>query len=156
MDNREIDHSTYWISLSYCNFSVFSCICLAAACILLHIGKDHSFLNKDPIWKWSKNYCEKFAFWKEVSFPALQLQVPISIYVFLYVFISVCLKWVTFYLNLKCCFLSKLAVSPPTRLRYNVVSPDSVQISWKAPKGQFTGYKLLVTPSSGKSLCVLF
>ncbi|XP_075271744.1 collagen alpha-1(XIV) chain isoform X5 [Opisthocomus hoazin] len=40
-------------------------------------------------------------------------------------------------------------VSPPTRLRYNVVSPDSVQISWKAPKGQFTGYKLLVTPSSG-------
>ncbi|PKU35125.1 collagen alpha-1 chain [Limosa lapponica baueri] len=43
----------------------------------------------------------------------------------------------------------KRRVSPPTRLRYNVVSPDSVQISWKAPKGQFSGYKLLVTPSSG-------
>lgn len=53
-------------------------------------------------------------------------------------------------------FSFQTAVSPPTRLRYNVVNPDSVQISWKAPKGQFTGYKLLVTPSSGKSLYVLF
>uniref|UniRef100_A0A803YQA4 Collagen alpha-1(XIV) chain n=1 Tax=Meleagris gallopavo TaxID=9103 RepID=A0A803YQA4_MELGA len=44
-----------------------------------------------------------------------------------------------------CLFL----LSPPTRLRYNVVNPDSVQISWKAPRGQFSGYKLLVTPSSG-------
>jgi len=73
------------------------------------------------------------------------------------VFLFVCLKLVlAFYLNLKCCFLSPLAVSPPTRLRYNVVSPDSVQISWKAPKGQFTGYKLLVTPSSGKTKVCMF
>ncbi|KAH1177845.1 hypothetical protein KIL84_011547, partial [Mauremys mutica] len=40
-------------------------------------------------------------------------------------------------------------VAPPTRLRYNLVTHDSVQISWKAPKGKFTGFKLLVTPSSG-------
>lgn len=70
--------------------------------------------------------------------------------------VYVCLKLVVaFYLNLKC-FLSPLAVSPPTRLRYNVVNPDSVQISWKAPKGQFTGYKLLVTPSSGKRKVCMF
>uniref|UniRef100_A0A8C0IMS5 Collagen alpha-1(XIV) chain n=1 Tax=Chelonoidis abingdonii TaxID=106734 RepID=A0A8C0IMS5_CHEAB len=42
-----------------------------------------------------------------------------------------------------------LTVAPPTRLRYNLVTHDSVQISWKAPKGKFTGFKLLVTPSSG-------
>uniref|UniRef100_A0A8C3L1Z0 Collagen alpha-1(XIV) chain n=1 Tax=Chrysolophus pictus TaxID=9089 RepID=A0A8C3L1Z0_CHRPC len=47
------------------------------------------------------------------------------------------------------CLSSWLQLYPPTRLRYNVVNPDSVQISWKAPKGQFSGYKLLVTPSSG-------
>lgn len=40
-------------------------------------------------------------------------------------------------------------VSPPTRLRYNVLSHDSIQISWKAPRGKFGGYKLLVTPASG-------
>lgn len=40
-------------------------------------------------------------------------------------------------------------VSAPTRLRYNVLSEDSVQISWKAPRGKFGGYKLLVTPASG-------
>ncbi|XP_053875162.1 collagen alpha-1(XIV) chain isoform X1 [Malaclemys terrapin pileata] len=40
-------------------------------------------------------------------------------------------------------------VAPPTRLRYNLITHDSVQISWKAPKGKFTGFKLLVTPSSG-------
>ncbi|XP_075405438.1 collagen alpha-1(XIV) chain isoform X2 [Tenrec ecaudatus] len=40
-------------------------------------------------------------------------------------------------------------VAPPTRLRYNVLSHDSIQISWKAPKGKFNGYKLLVTPASG-------
>ncbi|XP_048363514.1 collagen alpha-1(XIV) chain-like [Sphaerodactylus townsendi] len=40
-------------------------------------------------------------------------------------------------------------VAPPSRLRYTVVNHDSIQISWKAPKGQFDGYKLLVTPNSG-------
>ncbi|XP_029447814.1 LOW QUALITY PROTEIN: collagen alpha-1(XIV) chain [Rhinatrema bivittatum] len=40
-------------------------------------------------------------------------------------------------------------VGPPTKLRYNILSQDSIQISWKAPKGQFIGYKLLVTPQSG-------
>nr|XP_008512965.1 PREDICTED: collagen alpha-1(XIV) chain-like [Equus przewalskii] len=40
-------------------------------------------------------------------------------------------------------------VAPPTRLRYNVLSHDSIQISWKAPRGKFGGYKLLVTPASG-------
>uniref|UniRef100_A0A8C3S0P3 Collagen alpha-1(XIV) chain n=1 Tax=Chelydra serpentina TaxID=8475 RepID=A0A8C3S0P3_CHESE len=40
-------------------------------------------------------------------------------------------------------------MAPPTRLRYNLVTHDSVQISWKVPKGKFTGFKLLVTPSSG-------
>uniref|UniRef100_A0A670Y0E3 Collagen type XIV alpha 1 chain n=1 Tax=Pseudonaja textilis TaxID=8673 RepID=A0A670Y0E3_PSETE len=34
-------------------------------------------------------------------------------------------------------------------LRYTVIGPDSIQISWKAPKGRFDGYKLLITPSSG-------
>lgn len=41
-------------------------------------------------------------------------------------------------------------MAPPTRLRYNVLSQDSIQISWKAPRGKFGGYKLLVTPASGK------
>ncbi|XP_029421710.1 collagen alpha-1(XIV) chain [Nannospalax galili] len=40
-------------------------------------------------------------------------------------------------------------VAPPTRLRYNVISHDSIQISWKAPRGKFGGYKLLVAPASG-------
>uniref|UniRef100_F7EVM1 Collagen type XIV alpha 1 chain n=1 Tax=Monodelphis domestica TaxID=13616 RepID=F7EVM1_MONDO len=40
-------------------------------------------------------------------------------------------------------------VAPPTRLRYNILSHDSIQIQWKAPKGKFSGYKLLVTPTSG-------
>ncbi|XP_070604343.1 collagen alpha-1(XIV) chain isoform X1 [Erythrolamprus reginae] len=40
-------------------------------------------------------------------------------------------------------------VAPPSRLRYTVIGPDSIQISWKAPKGRFEGYKLLITPSSG-------
>ncbi|XP_038600848.1 collagen alpha-1(XIV) chain isoform X2 [Tachyglossus aculeatus] len=40
-------------------------------------------------------------------------------------------------------------VAPPTRLRYSVLTHDSIQISWKAPKGKFTGYKLLVTPNAG-------
>uniref|UniRef100_A0A8C6BCU4 Collagen type XIV alpha 1 chain n=1 Tax=Monodon monoceros TaxID=40151 RepID=A0A8C6BCU4_MONMO len=40
-------------------------------------------------------------------------------------------------------------VAPPTRLRYNVLSHDSIQISWKAPRGKFGGYKLLVTPAAG-------
>ncbi|KAJ6663128.1 hypothetical protein lerEdw1_010721 [Lerista edwardsae] len=41
-------------------------------------------------------------------------------------------------------------VAPPSRLRYTVIDHDSVQISWKAPKGKIDGYKLLVTPNSGK------
>ncbi|EPQ20003.1 Collagen alpha-1(XIV) chain [Myotis brandtii] len=45
------------------------------------------------------------------------------------------------------CFF--FTVAPPTRLRYNVLSHDSIQISWKAPRGKFGGYKLLVTPASG-------
>lgn len=40
-------------------------------------------------------------------------------------------------------------MAPPTRLRYNVISHDSIQISWKAPRGKFGGYKLLVAPASG-------
>uniref|UniRef100_A0A803U1M9 Collagen type XIV alpha 1 chain n=1 Tax=Anolis carolinensis TaxID=28377 RepID=A0A803U1M9_ANOCA len=40
-------------------------------------------------------------------------------------------------------------VAPPSRLRYTVVDHDSIQISWKAPKGQLDGYKLLVTPNAG-------
>ncbi|XP_066479846.1 collagen alpha-1(XIV) chain isoform X6 [Tiliqua scincoides] len=40
-------------------------------------------------------------------------------------------------------------VAPPSRLRYTVIDHDSVQISWKAPKGRIDGYKLLVTPNSG-------
>ncbi|XP_004875585.2 collagen alpha-1(XIV) chain-like, partial [Heterocephalus glaber] len=47
------------------------------------------------------------------------------------------------------CFSISFPVSAPTRLRYNVLSEDSVQISWKAPRGKFGGYKLLVTPASG-------
>uniref|UniRef100_A0A8C4N009 Collagen alpha-1(XIV) chain n=1 Tax=Equus asinus asinus TaxID=83772 RepID=A0A8C4N009_EQUAS len=34
-------------------------------------------------------------------------------------------------------------------MKYNVLSHDSIQISWKAPRGKFGGYKLLVTPASG-------
>uniref|UniRef100_A0A8C4Y8J3 Collagen alpha-1(XIV) chain n=1 Tax=Gopherus evgoodei TaxID=1825980 RepID=A0A8C4Y8J3_9SAUR len=45
--------------------------------------------------------------------------------------------------------LSILPLLQPPPLRYNLVTHDSVQISWKAPKGKFTGFKLLVTPSSG-------
>ncbi|XP_075438441.1 collagen alpha-1(XIV) chain isoform X2 [Ascaphus truei] len=40
-------------------------------------------------------------------------------------------------------------VSPPSRLRYKVVSQDSVLISWKASKDKVKGYKLLVTSKSG-------
>ncbi|KAJ1193884.1 hypothetical protein NDU88_003180 [Pleurodeles waltl] len=40
-------------------------------------------------------------------------------------------------------------VSAPTRLKYNVLSEDRIQISWKAPKGKFEGIKLLVTPKEG-------
>uniref|UniRef100_A0A0P6JDH5 Collagen alpha-1(XIV) chain n=1 Tax=Heterocephalus glaber TaxID=10181 RepID=A0A0P6JDH5_HETGA len=47
------------------------------------------------------------------------------------------------------CSVVQGQVSAPTRLRYNVLSEDSVQISWKAPRGKFGGYKLLVTPASG-------
>ncbi|KAG8133911.1 hypothetical protein E2320_011657 [Naja naja] len=43
----------------------------------------------------------------------------------------------------------KQTMAPPSRLRYTVIGPDSIQISWKAPKGRFDGYKLLITPSSG-------
>uniref|UniRef100_A0A8C6YAS9 Collagen type XIV alpha 1 chain n=1 Tax=Naja naja TaxID=35670 RepID=A0A8C6YAS9_NAJNA len=46
-------------------------------------------------------------------------------------------------------FKYSLSVAPPSRLRYTVIGPDSIQISWKAPKGRFDGYKLLITPSSG-------
>lgn len=42
-------------------------------------------------------------------------------------------------------------MASPTRLRYNVLSHDSIQISWKAPRGKFGGYKLLVSPASGKN-----
>lgn len=47
------------------------------------------------------------------------------------------------------CTIVQGQVPPPTRLRYNVLSHDSIQISWKAPRGKFGGYKLLVTPASG-------
>uniref|UniRef100_A0A2K6G070 Collagen type XIV alpha 1 chain n=2 Tax=Propithecus coquereli TaxID=379532 RepID=A0A2K6G070_PROCO len=47
------------------------------------------------------------------------------------------------------CTIVQGQVAPPTRLRYNVLSHDSIQISWKAPRGKFGGYKLLVTPASG-------
>lgn len=49
-------------------------------------------------------------------------------------------------------FCFSFSVAPPTRLRYNVISHDSIQISWKAPRGKFGGYKLLVTPASGKTI----
>ncbi|XP_030074425.1 collagen alpha-1(XIV) chain isoform X1 [Microcaecilia unicolor] len=43
-------------------------------------------------------------------------------------------------------------VGPPTKLRYNTLSEDSMQISWKAPKGKIIGYKLLVIlESEGKT-----
>ncbi|KAM3928301.1 collagen alpha-1(XIV) chain isoform 2-T2 [Leptodactylus fuscus] len=45
--------------------------------------------------------------------------------------------------------LGQSQVTPPTKLRYNVVAHDSVQISWKASKDRIKGYKLLVTPKSG-------
>ncbi|OBS78356.1 hypothetical protein A6R68_19250 [Neotoma lepida] len=47
------------------------------------------------------------------------------------------------------CTIVRGQVAPPTRLRYNVISHDSIQISWKAPRGKFGGYKLLVAPASG-------
>uniref|UniRef100_A0A480X968 Collagen alpha-1(XIV) chain isoform X2 n=1 Tax=Sus scrofa TaxID=9823 RepID=A0A480X968_PIG len=47
------------------------------------------------------------------------------------------------------CTIVQGQVAPPTRLRYNVLSHDSIQISWKAPRGKFGGYKLLVTPAAG-------
>jgi hypothetical protein len=53
-------------------------------------------------------------------------------------------------------FCSSFSVAPPTRLRYNVLSHDSIQISWKAPRGKFGGYKLLVTPASGKKQLIMF
>ncbi|XP_053322194.1 collagen alpha-1(XIV) chain [Spea bombifrons] len=40
-------------------------------------------------------------------------------------------------------------VTPPTRLRYNPLSQNIVQISWKASKDRIKGYRLLVTPKSG-------
>lgn len=47
------------------------------------------------------------------------------------------------------CTIVQAQVASPTRLRYNVLSHDSIQISWKAPRGKFGGYKLLVSPASG-------
>ncbi|KAM4706318.1 collagen alpha-1(XIV) chain isoform 1-T1 [Rhinophrynus dorsalis] len=43
-------------------------------------------------------------------------------------------------------------VTPPTRMRYHVVSQDSVQISWKHSKDKIKGYKLLITPKSVRDL----
>ncbi|KAM8966281.1 collagen alpha-1(XIV) chain isoform 2-T2 [Pelodytes ibericus] len=40
-------------------------------------------------------------------------------------------------------------VTAPSRLRYQALSQNSVQISWKASKDPIKGYKLLVTPKSG-------
>ncbi|XP_033848470.3 collagen alpha-1(XIV) chain-like isoform X1 [Acipenser ruthenus] len=40
-------------------------------------------------------------------------------------------------------------VASPTRLQFNVLSEDSVQIRWKAPRGRVQGYKLSVTPVRG-------
>lgn len=71
-------YSTYSVSQSYCNFPVFSGFCLAAVCILFHIGKDQRFFHKDPIWKWSKNCYQKFAFWKEMSLLTLASSPSIS------------------------------------------------------------------------------
>ncbi|KAM5158018.1 collagen alpha-1(XIV) chain [Mantella aurantiaca] len=45
--------------------------------------------------------------------------------------------------------LGQSQVTPPSKLRFHVVSQDSVQISWKASKDKIRGYKLLVTPKSG-------
>ncbi|XP_005994616.1 collagen alpha-1(XIV) chain isoform X2 [Latimeria chalumnae] len=40
-------------------------------------------------------------------------------------------------------------VAKPTKLKFKVLSQDSVQITWKAPKGKFKGFKVAITPSSG-------
>ncbi|XP_066434556.1 collagen alpha-1(XIV) chain isoform X2 [Eleutherodactylus coqui] len=59
------------------------------------------------------------------------------------VFVS--LLAVTFFLS----NLGQSQVTPPTKLKYQVIAHDSVQISWKASKDKIKGYKLLVTPKSG-------
>ncbi|XP_056378658.1 collagen alpha-1(XIV) chain isoform X2 [Hyla sarda] len=59
--------------------------------------------------------------------------------------VLVSLLAVTFFLS----NLGQSQVTPPTKLRYNVIAHDSVQISWKASKDKIKGYKLLVTPKSG-------
>ncbi|XP_072323011.1 collagen alpha-1(XIV) chain isoform X2 [Scyliorhinus torazame] len=40
-------------------------------------------------------------------------------------------------------------VASPTRLKFNIVSQDSVKITWKAPRGRFQEYRLTVTPVVG-------
>uniref|UniRef100_UPI00398F5510 collagen alpha-1(XIV) chain isoform X2 n=1 Tax=Pristiophorus japonicus TaxID=55135 RepID=UPI00398F5510 len=40
-------------------------------------------------------------------------------------------------------------VASPTRLKFTIVSQDSVKITWKAPRGRFQEYRLTVTPVVG-------
>ncbi|XP_043544622.1 collagen alpha-1(XIV) chain isoform X1 [Chiloscyllium plagiosum] len=48
-------------------------------------------------------------------------------------------------------FISKAQgqVASPTRLKFTIVSQDSVKITWKAPRGRFQEYRLTVTPVVG-------
>ncbi|XP_069777040.1 collagen alpha-1(XIV) chain isoform X2 [Narcine bancroftii] len=40
-------------------------------------------------------------------------------------------------------------VASPTRLKFSIKSQDSVKITWKAPRGRFQEYRLIVTPVAG-------
>ncbi|XP_072906324.1 collagen alpha-1(XIV) chain isoform X2 [Hemitrygon akajei] len=48
-------------------------------------------------------------------------------------------------------FISKAQgqVASPTRLKFSIMSQDSVRITWKAPRGKFQEYRLTVTPVVG-------
>ncbi|XP_051879302.1 collagen alpha-1(XIV) chain isoform X4 [Pristis pectinata] len=48
-------------------------------------------------------------------------------------------------------FISKAQgqVASPTRLKFSIMSQDSVKITWKAPRGRFQEYRLTVTPVVG-------
>ncbi|XP_078254553.1 collagen alpha-1(XIV) chain-like [Rhinoraja longicauda] len=40
-------------------------------------------------------------------------------------------------------------VASPTRLKFSIMSQDSVKITWKPPRGRFQEYRLTVTPVAG-------
>lgn len=48
------------------------------------------------------------------------------------------------------CFVAFFPVSSPRRFRAKVLSPNQLQVSWKEPKGEFEGYRVLYSAEPGE------